>query len=94
MQNNLKLCRNVLCEVFYKRSIFGSGWTNKLGRQRSQQRYILWSTYFKTDSTIPLDKSYPLNKSSSIYTSYPVDKYLSSGYSFEQLGPAYQILEV
>jgi hypothetical protein len=35
----------------------------------------------------PLDKSYPLNKSSSIYTSYPVDKYLSSGYSFEQLGP-------
>jgi hypothetical protein len=23
MQNNLKLCRNVLCEVFYKRSIFG-----------------------------------------------------------------------
>jgi len=46
MQNNLKLCRNVLCEVFYKRSIFGSGWTNKLGRQRSQQRYILWSTYF------------------------------------------------
>jgi hypothetical protein len=34
------------------------------------------------------------NKSSSIYTSYPVDKYLSSGYSFEQLGPAYQILEV
>ena len=41
MQNNLKLCRNVLCEVFYKRSIFGSGWTNKLGRQ---QRYILWST--------------------------------------------------
>jgi hypothetical protein len=32
----------------------------------------------------PLDKSYPLNKSSSIYTSYPVDKYLSSGYSFEQ----------
>jgi hypothetical protein len=42
----------------------------------------------------PLDKSYPLNKSSSIYTSYPVDNYLSSGYSFEQLGPAYQILEV
>jgi hypothetical protein len=33
MQNNLKLCRNVLCEVFYKRSIFGSCWTNKLGRQ-------------------------------------------------------------
>jgi hypothetical protein len=42
----------------------------------------------------PLDKTYPLNKSSSIYTSYPVKKYLSSGYSFEQLGPAYQILEV
>ena len=42
----------------------------------------------------PLDKSYPLNKSSSIYTSYPVDTYLFSGYSFEQLGPAYQILEV
>ena len=76
MQNNLKLCRIVLCEVFYKRSIFGSGWTNKLGRQ---QRYIFWSTYFMTDSTIPLDKSYPLNKSSSICTSYAVDKYLSSG---------------
>jgi hypothetical protein len=42
----------------------------------------------------PLDKSYPLNKSSSIYTSYPVDTYLSSGYSFEQLGPAYKIFEV
>jgi hypothetical protein len=42
----------------------------------------------------PLDKGYSLNKSSSIYTSYPVDKYLSNEYSFEQLGPAYQILEV
>jgi hypothetical protein len=41
MQNNLKLCRNVLYEVFYKRSIFGSGWTNKLGRQRSQQIYFM-----------------------------------------------------
>ena len=43
---------------------------------------------------ICMRKMYPLNKSSSIYASYPVDKYLSSGYSFEQLGPAYQILEV
>jgi heme/copper-type cytochrome/quinol oxidase subunit 2 len=42
----------------------------------------------------PLDNNFPLNKSSSIYTSYPVDKYLSSRYSFEQVGPAYQILEV
>ena len=41
MQNNLKLYRNVLCEVFYKRSIFGSGWTNKLGGQRSQQIYFI-----------------------------------------------------
>jgi hypothetical protein len=32
-------------------------------------------------------KSYPLNKSSSIYTRNPVYKYLSSGYSFEELGP-------
>jgi hypothetical protein len=40
-----------------------------------------------------VSKSYPLNKSSSIYTSYPVDKYYPAD-SFEQLGPAYQILEV